>query len=75
MIPFTSQVTAVPFAMQSEAANDCVCPSARLADGGESAVYGVQEIVTLALPDFDGSAALVAVTVAAGGDGAAAGAV
>jgi len=45
-----------------------------LADGGASEFEAVHVIVTLALPDFEPSAILVAVTLTVGGDGTTAGA-
>jgi len=73
--PFTSQVIALPVATHSDAANVCDWLSEMLADGGVSMVEGVHSIFTVALPDFAGSATLVAVTVTAGDAGAALGAV
>lgn len=74
-IPFTSHATVAPAARQNDAVNDCAWPSATLADAGEIEFVAVQVIVTLALPEADLSAALVAVTVTIAGDGTAAGAV
>jgi hypothetical protein len=74
-IPFTSQVTVAPAARQNDAANDCGWPRAMLADAGEIEFVAVQSIVTLALPEPEVSATLVAVTVTTAGDGTAAGAV
>jgi hypothetical protein len=59
---------------QNEAANISVCPSETFALAGEIESV-MQVIVTLALPVFVLSAALVAVTVTVGGEGGAAGAV
>jgi hypothetical protein len=64
-----------PAAMQNDAVNDCVCPSATLAAEGEIEFVAAQVIVALALPDFELSAALAAVTVTVAGDGGTAGAV
>ncbi len=71
----TSQVIAVPAAMHKDAENVCDAPTEMLAKGGVIAFGAAQEIVTLALADFDGSATLVAVTFTFGGAGASAGAV
>ena len=70
----TSHVIAVPAATHKEAENVCDAPTEILAEAGEIAFGAAQEIVTLALADFDGSATLVAVTVRLGGVGASAGA-
>lgn len=70
----TSQVIAVPAAMHNEAEKICEAPTEMLAEAGAIAFGAAQEIVTLALADFDGSATLVAVTVKPGGVGAIAGA-
>ncbi len=71
----TSHVIAVPAAMHNDAEKICVAPTEILAEAGEIAFGAAQEIVTLALADFDGSATLVAVTVRLGSVGAIAGAV
>ena len=71
----TSHVIAVPAAMHKDAENVCDVPTEIPAEAGEIAFGAAQEIVTLALADFDGSATLVAVTFALGGAGATAGAV
>lgn len=74
-MPLTSHVIGVPAAMHKDAENICDAPTEMLAEAGAIAFGTVQEIVTLALADFDGSATLVAVTVKLGGVGASAGAV
>jgi hypothetical protein len=74
-IPFTSHVTVAPAARQNDALNVCGCPSATLAEGGDIEFVAVQVIVTLALPEDEVSAVLVAVTLTAAGDGTALGAV
>jgi hypothetical protein len=61
--------------MQNDAVNDCVWPSATLAEEGEMEFVDAQVIVALALADFELSAALAAVTVTVAGDGGVAGAV
>lgn len=73
--PFTSQATLEPAARQNEAPNDCGWPSATFAAAGEIAFVAVHVIVTLAPPDADVSATLVAVTVTVAGDGTDEGAV
>lgn len=64
-----------PLARQNEAVKGCVWPSPMLADEGEIEFVAEQVIVTLALPDAEVSAVLVAVTVTVAGEGTAAGAV
>lgn len=70
----TSHVIGVPATMHKDAEKICDAPMAMLAEAGAIAFGTAQEIVTLALADFDGSATLVAVTVKLGGAGAIAGA-
>jgi hypothetical protein len=60
--------------MHKGAEKTCDAPTEMLAEAGAIAFGVAQEIVTLALADFDGSATLVAVTVKPGGVGAIAGA-
>ena len=74
-IPFTSQAMLAPAAMQNDAVNDCVWPSATLAEEGAIEFVVVQVMVALALPDFELSAALAAVTVTVAGEGGTPGAV
>jgi hypothetical protein len=74
-IPFTSQAMVAPAARQNDAANACDCPRPTLAESGEIEFVAEQVMVTLALPNFELSAALVAVTVTLGGEGGAEGAV
>jgi hypothetical protein len=64
-----------PAARQNDAVNVCVWPRLTLAKSGEIEFVAAQVMVTLALPNFEPSAALVAVTVTVAGDGGAAGAV
>jgi hypothetical protein len=71
----TSQVIGVPAAMHKDAEKFCDAPTEILAKAGIIEFGAAQEIVTLALADFDGSATLVAVTFTFGGAGASAGAV
>lgn len=71
----TSHVIAVPAAMHKDAEKICEAPTEMLAEAGEIAFSAEQEIVTLALADFDGSLTLVAVTFTLDGAGASAGAV
>jgi hypothetical protein len=61
--------------MHKDAEKICDAPTEMLAEAGAIAFAAAQEIVTLALADFDGSATLVAVTFTFGGAGATAGAV
>lgn len=70
----TSHVIGVPAAMHKDAEKTCDAPTEMLAEAGAIAFGAAQEIVTLALADFDGSATLVAVIVKLGGVGAMAGA-
>ena len=70
----TSHVIAVPAAMHKDAEKICDAPTDILVEAGAIAFGTAQEIVTLALADFDGSATLVAVMVKLGGVGAIAGA-
>jgi hypothetical protein len=65
----------VPGAKHISAVNVCACPTSTFANGGEIEFGVAQEIVTAAVANFDGSAALVAVTLTVAGDGALAGAV
>ena len=74
-IPLTSHTIVVPLGRQKEAVNLCVCPSETFAVEGEIESDAEHVIVTVALPDLDESAALVAVTVTVAGDGRAIGAV
>lgn len=71
----TSHVIGVPAAMHKDAEKICDAPMAMLAEAGAIAFGTAQEIVTLVLADFDGSATLVAVKLTFGGAGASAGAV
>jgi len=71
----TSHVIAVPAARHKDAEKICDAPTEILVEAGAIAFGAAQEIVTLALADFDGSATLVAVTLILGGAGASAGAV
>lgn len=71
----TSQVIVVLAEMHKDAEKICEAPTEMLAEAGEIAFDAEQEIVALALADFDGSATLVAVTFTLGGAGASAGAV
>lgn len=70
----TSHVIGVPAAKHKDAEKICDAPTEMLAEAGAIAFGTAQEIVTLALADFDGSATLVAVTVKLGSAGAIAGA-
>ena len=74
-IPFTSQEIVAPAARQNVAAKFCASPSPTLGDGWAIELAVAQVIVTLALPDFAGSATLVAVMLTIAGDGTTAGAV
>ena len=74
-MPSTSHVIAVPLAMQNEAVKVFVWPSATCAVAGEIEFVAVHIMVALALPDFELSAVLVAVTVTVAGVGGTAGAV
>lgn len=74
-MPLTSHVTAIPAAMHNKAEKLCVAPRETLADEGATEFAAAQEIVTLAVADFDGSATLVAVTETLGGVGETTGAV
>lgn len=74
-MPSTSHVIAVPLATQNETVKVCVSPSATCAVAGEIESVAVHTTVALALPDFELSAVLVAVTVSVAGDGGTAGAV
>lgn len=71
----TSHVIGVPAAMHKEAEKTCDALTEMLAEAGAIAFGAAQEIVTLALADFEGSATLVAVTETLGGVGGNAGAV
>jgi hypothetical protein len=73
--PLTSQVIAVPGAIQNDAVKFCVCPSPTLAVAGEIEFALGQMTVTLALPDLVPSATLVAVTLTVAGEGGSSGAV
>lgn len=75
VIPLASQVTDAPEARQNETVNACVWLNATLADGGEIEFVAAHVIVTLAVPIFELSATLLAVTVTVDGDGGNAGAV
>jgi hypothetical protein len=74
-IPFTSHAMLAPAPRQKDAVNACVWPRPTLVEGGEIEFVAAQTIVAVALPDFELSAALVAVTVTAGGEGGVGGAV
>jgi len=74
-IPFTSHVIVAPAAMQNDAVNDWVWPSATLAVDGEIEFAFAHPMITVALPNFELSAVLVAVTVTMAGDGGTTGAV
>ena len=74
-IPFTSQTIVAPAAKQNDAANVCDWLRLTFAESGEIEFVAAQVMVALALPDFELSAALVAVTVTVGGEGGADGAV
>lgn len=74
-MPLTSHAIAVPAAMHNKAEKLCVAPTETFADEGEIEFPAAQEIVTVAVADFDGSATLVAVTETLGGTGGNAGAV
>jgi hypothetical protein len=73
-IPLTSHVIELPAVTQRDAVNVCVCVKATLAESGEMEFDAEHVTVTVPLADFDGSAALVAVTVTPGGEGGTAGA-
>ena len=73
--PSTSHAILAPLARQNDAVKDCVCPSPTLAEGGEIEFVAAHVMVAVALPDFELSAALVAVTVTLAGEGGAGGAV
>ncbi|HKV28651.1 MAG TPA: hypothetical protein VJN90_10310 [Candidatus Acidoferrales bacterium] len=66
---------AVPVPTHREAEKIWDALAEMFAEAGEIEFGAAQEIVMLALPDFEGSATLVAVTVTVGGAGACAGAV
>lgn len=74
-VPFTSHVTVVPGATQSDAAKSWVAPAVRLTVSGEMEFAVAHEIVTVAVAVFKESAILVAVTVTIAGAGGIAGAV
>ena len=74
-MPFTSHASVAPAGTHSDALNACDAPSPTLAADGEIELVAEHVIVALALPDFERSAALVAVTVTVAGDGGAGGAV
>ena len=73
--PPASHATLAPLARQKEAVKDCVPPSPTLAESGEIELVAAHVTVALALPDFEASATLVAVTVTVAGEGGAGGAV
>jgi len=73
--PLTSQVICTPGAVHNDAVKVCIWPSATLAEDGETEFAFAQVMVTVAVPDFVGSAVLVAAMVTVGGDGTVAGAV
>lgn len=73
-IPFTSHAMLALAAMQNDAVNDCVWPSATFAEAGAIEFVDAQVIVALELPDFELSAALAAVMVTVAGDGGTSGA-
>jgi hypothetical protein len=72
--PFTSHVMLAPVATQKNEVKICICPRDTFAAGGKREPVALQVIVTLALPDFELSAALVAVTATMEGEGGVAGA-
>jgi hypothetical protein len=74
-VPFTSHEIVAPAARQNDAVNVWVCPSATLADAGETELVAPQVIVIVALADLVLSATLVAVTVTVDGVGTVVGAV
>jgi len=74
-IPFTSQKICAPGAAHSDAVNVWSWPRPRLAVAGAMELVAEQVMVTVAVPDFVGSAVLVAAIVTVGGEGTEAGAV
>ena len=74
-IPFTPHAMLAPAARQNDAVNVCAPPSPTLAEEGEIKFVAAHVTVALALPNFEPSAALVAITVAVAGEGGAVGAV
>lgn len=73
--PFTSHTTFAPAAMQNDAEKFWLCPRLTFAALGVIEFVAAHVIVTLALPDFELSALLVAVTLTAMDDGGTGGAV
>lgn len=73
--PLTSQAIVAPAAVQKDAVNVCAWPRGTLTGDGEMEFVDPHSTVTLALPDFELSAVLVAVTVTVAGEGGTAGAV
>jgi hypothetical protein len=73
--PFTSQEICAADAAHSDAVKVWGWPRLTSADEGEMEFAAAQVIVTVAVPDFAGSAVLVAVIVTFGGESTAAGAV
>jgi hypothetical protein len=74
-IPFTSHTLLAPAGRQKDAVKVCCWPRPTFVESGEIEFVAAQVIVAVALPNFELSAALVAVTVTAGGEGGADGAV
>ena len=74
-IPFTSQEIVVPPGMHEDAEKFCVWPSETPAATGEIEFTDVQVTMTLAEPDFEVSASLVAITLTVAGEGGVTGAV
>ena len=72
--PFTSQTIGVFAGAHNAAVKSCICPSATFAEGGDIEFGVAQTSVTVAEADLEGSATLVTVTIAPGGDGIVAGA-
>src|SRR5579863_3823993 len=64
-----------PAGRQNEAVNVCVSPRPTFVERGEIEFVAAQTMVAVALPDFELSATLVAVTVTVAGDGGTGGAV
>jgi len=68
-IPFASQMIVALLAAQKDAVNVCVRLNPTLAVEGVIKIGFAHVIVTVALPDFVGSAVLVAVMFTDAGDG------
>jgi len=64
-----------PAARQNDAVNDCAWPRPTFTEGGKIEFVAAQVMVALALPNFELSAVLAAVTLTVGGVGGADGAV